>query len=71
MAIHELTNQERTERAAAYLKRSLSDLRSLATTMGLSTEGRKVEIINRILDRGAKAEIEKHQVDMSGLYIRY
>ena len=56
MTISHLSDAERVTRTAAYMRRSVSVLKALLITMGLSTEGTKTELVNRILDHAGKAE---------------
>jgi hypothetical protein len=65
--INQLTTEQATARTAAYMRRSLSDLRSLAALMGLPAEGGKAQIIARILGKSASIETTVKPFDLSGL----
>ena len=71
MAIVELTTQEQAERTAAYMRRTLSQLRDLARTMGIDPQDMsKAQLTGAIVSRSAKAQVEAKHFDMSGLYVR-
>ncbi|MCL5255291.1 MAG: hypothetical protein M1363_04045 [Gammaproteobacteria bacterium] len=71
MAIQDLTPIQRGERITAYMKRTTAQLRDLARTMGISTEGMtKTQLVGAIVERSAKAEVPATKFDMTGLYIR-
>lgn len=68
--IQALSSDEQITRTAAYLRRSLADLRSLATLMGLDATGSKAQLVARIIQNSRKAEVAPKHFDMRGLYLR-
>jgi hypothetical protein len=68
--INQLTTEQVSARTAAYMRRSLSDLHSLAALMGLPADGGKAQIIARILGQSVNIETTVKPFDMSGLTAR-
>jgi hypothetical protein len=65
--IQTLTSEQVATRTAAYMRRSLSDLRSLANTMGIDPTGTKAAIVARIVGKSATLTQQPKQFDYSGL----